>query len=114
MAGRVLVVPHVITITGPSGCGKSTAVECFLKHSSKRFRPKLIPKYTTRPARGDDSGEVVCVPMIPQECDLVYEQYETRYGIEFKQLFDATANGYTPILIINDVRAVEDVRSAFR
>lgn len=105
-------MPHVLTLTGPSGSGKSTALSYLLKCADDYFKPILTPKYTTRPARLDDSGEAICVDAIPSECDLVYEQYGVRYGLELKTLFDHLVRGNSPIVILNDVRTVEDVRSA--
>jgi len=105
-------MPNVITLTGPSGSGKSTALGYFLKSKNRTFKPVLIPKYTTRAARDDDSGEALCVASIPAESDLVYEQYGVRYGLNSQKLFDYLAAGNSPIVILNDVRTVEDVRNA--
>lgn len=104
-------MPHVITITGPSGAGKSTTLR-FLENCGNRvFRPEMVPKYTTRPPHEDDEGEVICVEHLPAQCDLVYEQYGDRYGLELRDIFDLVAEGKSPIVILNDVRAVEDVRN---
>ena len=105
-------MPHVITLTGPSGSGKSTAVGCLLDCNGGGFKPILIPKYTTRAPRADDRGGVVCVPEIPDTCDLVYEQYQVRYGLESAQVFRFLADGFTPVIILNDIRVVEDIKAA--
>jgi len=105
-------MPHLITLTGASGSGKSTVVKYLLAKADSSFKPKLIPKYTTRSPRKDDSGEVICISEIPDECDIVYEQNENRYGIKFKDVYEIISSGACPIVILNDVRAVEDVRSA--
>ena len=107
-------MPYLITLTGPSGSGKSTVVKHFLAKSNKNFCPKLIPKYTTRNPRKDDSGEVICVKEIPAECDIIYEQYKVRYGICLDEIFILLAKGISPIIILNDVRTVEDVQDALK
>ncbi len=107
-------MPHVITITGPSRVGKSTTVDYLLRCANENFTPKLVRKYTTRPPRKDDKYDEVQCGGIPPECDLVYEQYGERYGLESRTLFEAIADGQSPIVILNDVRAVEDVRNSFR
>jgi guanylate kinase len=109
-------MPHVITITGASRAGKSTTVDYLQGLANKHFKPKLVRKYTTRDPRSDDEDEEVrCVDdKFPDECDLVYEQYGKLYGLKLQTLVDCIAQGRSPIVILNDVRAVEDVRSAFR
>lgn len=107
-------MPQVITITGPSRAGKSTAIRYLLACANSDFRPKLVSKFTTRGRRTDDQDdEVRCVPEIPDQCDLVYEQYGVRYGLELHTIFDLIAQGNSPIVVLNDVRAVEDVRLAW-
>ena len=107
-------MPYLITLTGPSGSGKSTVVKYFLRKRNKYFHAKLIPKYTTRNPRKDDSGEVICVKEIPAECDIIYEQYKVRYGICLDEIFILLAKGISPIIILNDVRTVEDVQDALK
>jgi len=106
-------MPHVITITGPSRVGKSTTIRYLLACADRDFRPTLVSKYTTRSQRTDDKDdEVRCVKDIPPECDLVYDQYGARYGLELRTVFQCIANGQSPIVVLNDVRAVEDVRDS--
>jgi guanylate kinase len=104
---------HVLTLTGPSGSGKSTAVSMLEHCSPKRFRAQLIPKYTTRPPREQLERDAICVDALPSTCDLIYEQYGVRYGLDTDCLYDKLSAGISPIVILNDVRAVEDVRQAF-
>jgi guanylate kinase len=104
-------MPHVITITGPSGSGKSTTLRNLLESANNSFCPTMVPKYTTRKRHEDDKGEVICVECIPPECDLVYVQYGVLYGLDFRTILNPIANGQSPIVILNDVRAVEDVRN---
>lgn len=121
-------MPNVITITGPSRAGKSTTVGYLLRCADETFRPTLVPKYTTRAPRDVDSdNEVICIPRdidggrevncvsrIPDECDLVYEQYGDRYGLKMQTIFELIEKGQSPVVILNDVRAVEDVRASLR
>lgn len=101
---------HIITLTGPAHCGKSTIVHMFMDFKGNGFYPVAISKYTTRKKRKNDE-DVICVEKLPKECDLVYEQYGVRYGVELKQLYDELEKGHTPIIVVNDIRAVEDLKS---
>ena len=103
---------HVITLTGPSGCGKSTILRECLALASSDFRPLVISKASTRKPRDNDGSEIDCADKIPENCDLVYEQYGVRYGLPSSVLFDALRDGISPLVIINDVRLVEDIRRA--
>lgn len=107
-------MPHIITITGASGAGKSTTLDYLVKLDGGDFKPEIITKFTTRSPHADDSDEVLCVDAIPDQCDLIYEQYGDRYGVELKSLFSKLAKGISPIIILNDIRAVEDVRNYWK
>ena len=105
-------MPKIITLTGPSGSGKSTVINYFLKNNTKGFQPQVVAKYSTRTKRSEDNLEIKAgYDSLPKECDLVYEQYGVRYGLILQEIYDALSQGKSPIVILNDVRAVEDVRS---
>lgn len=101
---------HIITLTGPAHCGKSTIRQMFMECEDKDFRPVMVKKYTTRMERKNDD-DVECVSKIPRECDLVYEQYGVRYGLELTKLYDLLERGKTPIVVINDIRVVEELKT---
>lgn len=69
-----------------------------------------MPKHVTRPIRETDGPDVIGGG-VPDYCDLVYEQNNQRYGIKFDDLFDFLAQGKSPVLVLNDIRAVEEVRN---
>jgi len=102
---------NIITLTGASHCGKSFVRNVFLELCDNTFKPVLFKKFTTRVARANDD-DVICVDKIPEDCDIVYEQYGVRYGFSFDKLFTHLKKGETPIIVVNDIRAVEDLRTA--
>lgn len=102
---------NIITLTGASHCGKSFVRNMFLQETNENFKPVLYVKETTRLARINDD-DVKHVDKISDECDFVYEQYGVRYGFSFDNLFDHLKKGESPIIVVNDVRAVEDLRTA--
>lgn len=75
-----------------------------------RFEPVTVTKYSTRHPRQDDRDEIRCVAEIPAQCDLVYEQYGVRYGFSRTDLVEKLRQGLSPIVIVNDVRTVGDLR----
>jgi guanylate kinase len=102
---------NIITLTGASHCGKSSVRNSFLLLRDNNFNPILFKKFTTRKARTNDD-DVECVAKIPDDCDFVYEQYGVRYGFSFNKLFEHLKRGETPIIVVNDIRAVEDLKTA--
>jgi guanylate kinase len=107
-------MPHLITITGPSQAGKSTAIDLFMKYKNKFFVPCSIPKHTTRDPRPDDRPkEVITCKELPHDLDLVYQQYDARYGISAHSILDSMRKGLSPILVLNDVRLIMEVKSIF-
>lgn len=107
-------MPRVITLTGASGSGKSTAIDYFLDANGEDYKPELLKKFKTRPKRESESHneDGLFTDRIPQDCDLVYEQYGSRYGLTLRGVYDKISNGITPIIIVNDVRVVQDIKSA--
>ena len=118
----------IITLTGPSGCGKSTIIdrinemeEYFIKEEGIIFKPVCIPKYTTRPYRLNElidlsNGirvDVESCDKIPIDCDLRYQTYGQTYGLSVAKLSDNLAKGKSPIVIVNDVRVVEEIKKSF-
>lgn len=45
-------------------------------------------------------------------CDLVYEQYGNRYGVKLAEIYELLKKGYSPIIILNDIRTVEDIKTS--
>lgn len=107
-------MPNLITLTGPSQAGKSKVIELFLKHKNKVFLPVGVPKFTTRKPRSDDKpSEVITVSSLPGELDLVYQQYDVRYGVSSEAIVEQLKKGFSPILVLNDIRLIIDVKKMF-
>jgi len=117
----------IITLTGPSQSGKSLLMKKIQQLGEKLnkkgilFSPKIIKKYTTRYLRWDEEklikqgeqADVEHVQQIPENCDLVYQTYGVQYGIPTKLLSKGLEKGQSPIIIINDIRAVEEIQKYF-
>ena len=92
-----------------------------LKRDGMDFSPVIIKKYTTRYLRLDElersrhgeEADVVYVHQIPEECDLVYQTYGIRYGMETQRLSEELDRGNSPVLVVNDIRVVEEIKKFF-
>ena len=121
------ITPFIITLTGASASGKSFLMkkieELHDEFSAMGISINFIPfpKYTTREYRINEvakrgKGEfvdVVSVDEVSDDCDLVYRTYGEEYGIRTKDLAKRLRKGDCPIVVINDVRAVEELKKVF-
>lgn len=117
----------ILTLTGPSQSGKSLVMEKIeqlgkeLSIHEIHFIPKKIQKYTTRYLRLEEMNllekgeetDVINVKEIPDTCDLVYQTYGVRYGLETNSLSSELQKGHSPVVVINDIRGVEEIKKYF-
>lgn len=117
----------LITVTGPSQSGKSLvlnkiqAIAPLFQEQNYNFYPQLVKKKTTRDYRVEElklleeskDVDVVHVDQIPGECDLVYQTYGLRYALDTKEIRELLKVGKTPYAVINDIRAVEELKEEF-
>lgn len=110
-------------------CGKSYVMDKFsemeeeLRKEGIVFEPVRIKKYTTREYREEefeqihdgheDRVDVCSVEELPEDCDLVYQTYGKKYGLKKALLQDMLDKGKCPIVVINDVRVVEELKKEF-
>ena len=117
----------IITLTGPSGSGKTEvakrimALHDSLGKEGLSFKPMLLPKYATRAMRRKEIIEknegkpidIITVDVIPEDCDLKYQTYGKQYGARVKDIRTLMENGQSPVVVINDVRVVEELKKEF-
>lgn len=118
----------IITLTGPSMSGKSYVINRILDLKEKLytenkivFSPISISKYTTRPYRIEEIRDILegkrvdveSCEKIPDDCELKYQTYGKKYGLSLRNLKRNLDDGNSPIIIINDVRVVEEIKKCF-
>ena len=70
----------------------------------------VIGKYNESPEMGEE--ELKQAKLTAFKWDIVYEQYGHRYGIKLEDLYEHLKSGRSPVIILNDVRTIEDLKSA--
>lgn len=119
--------PFLITITGPSQSGKTTVLRKIksiaeqLRNNGYDFTSQLVKKKTTRDYRIEELADiekgkeidVEHVDQIPDDCDLVYQTYGLRYALSTNEIKNLLNHGITPFAVINDIRAVEELKEEF-
>lgn len=117
----------IITLTGPSMSGKSYVMNkieqehFYFEEEGLSFNPVRVKKYTTRSYRIEEIQclksnhkiDIKSVPVIPENCDLVYRTYGQEYGLSICELEELLKEDYSPIIVINDVRVVEEIKQSF-
>ena len=123
--------PFIITLTGASRCGKTYFTERIIELEGKiddvQFKPRRHWKYVTRSYRENEIIEqwikntnendwvidVKSVKTIPDDCEFVYRTYGEEYGLKKEDLCEYLSKGESPIIVINDVRVVEELKKEF-
>src|SRR3989339_533772 len=119
--------PFIITLTGSSGCGKTYITDRIIEFGNQlnnegvRFTPKRHWKYVTRPYRESEITDksnnkdidVKSVKIIPEDCEFIYRTYGDEYGFKKRDLQEYIDKGESPIIVINDVRVVEELKKEF-
>ena len=73
----------------------------------------VIGKYNESPEMGEEELKQAKLTAFKNlKCDIVYEQYGHRYGIKLEDLYEHLKSGRSPVIILNDVRTIEDLKSA--
>ena len=117
----------IITLTGPSGCGKSYVIERIMELEQKLalqkmdFHPIRVPKYVTRPLRSNEIKDllegkeldVISLEHISDACELKYQTYGKKYGLELNTVTSHLKDGKSPVIVINDIRVVEELKKKF-
>lgn len=117
----------IITLTGASASGKTYVTDRIMDFGKELqakgidFKPERFPKYVTRLYRESEVIEknqgkkidVEHVKATPTECDFVYRTYGEEYGLKSADLREKLDSNISPIVVINDVRVVEEMKKKF-
>ena len=122
--------PFIIALTGPSACGKTYITDKIIDYGKQlrqegiKFQPERFSKYVTRQhreteiidknkGRDIDVKSVRSIPIGNNGCELVYRTYGEEYGLKIKDLTKLLDKNESPIVVINDVRVVEELKREF-
>ena len=119
--------PFIITITGPSASGKTFITNNMVEVGERLekdeicFEPTRFAKFVTRAYRDTEivdrnkgrNIDVEHVFSIPEDCEFVYKTYGEEYGLRADDLQKQLDNGTSPVVVINDVRVVSELKKEF-
>lgn len=104
----------IYVFTGNPGSGKDEALETIrvqgILHSI------ILPKHTTRNREPNDGEEMICPEdegYDMESCDIQYDNFETTYGINTKELQERLDDGISSSVVVSDPEALAQLRKKF-
>lgn len=105
---------RVMVVVGTPGSGKDLLIRAV--HDLGRQHAQIVPKHTSRPRWDDDEEEMICegdVKYNLDACDIVYENYGDRYGIETRRIWKGLLSGAFQVLVVSNADAINKLHSIF-
>ena len=131
-----MIKPFIITLTGSSSCGKSYVAQKIIDLKKDPYFARLgfeveqIQKYSTRTYREKEVRalrerskgvktdknfvDIISEERIPDECDFIYLSYGKYYGVTAKMLKSILDNGKCPVVVVNDITTLYNLKSIFK
>lgn len=103
--------PRIFAIVGASFSGKDKLVNALQQLAPDRA--KIYQKYSTRPKRMSDKGELRHRRELPKSCDIRYSRQGFEYGIRTSELWLALQSGVVQLLVVSDIQSIERLRVVF-
>lgn len=103
--------PRIFAIVGATFSGKDDLVNAM--QQLEPDRAEIYQKYSTRPERRSDKGELRHVETMPATCDLVYSRQGFEYGISIAELWEGLSTGVAQLLVVSDVATITRLKQEF-
>jgi ribose 1,5-bisphosphokinase PhnN len=105
---------RLIVLVGSPGSGKDLLVQGINKMGAQHA--EVVPKHTTRERWPDDEQEMICSENENynlEACDVRYENYGDKYGIDSALIWTILNKGVFPIVVVSNVEAINQLRNKF-
>lgn len=116
--------PKLFIVVGNPASGKDELIRAI--NSLGKLHADIIPKHTNRHWRFEDGNEMICkyIPndsgefiINPQyridDCEVKYENYNSKYGINTKDIWDGLKRGVHQVLVVSNIDALNKLRKVF-
>jgi ribose 1,5-bisphosphokinase PhnN len=110
-------MPHtarLMVVVGSPGSGKDKLVRAIGDLGAQHAT--VVSKHTSRYRRIDDGDEMICANdegFNINECDIIYENYEDKYGIQSKEIWKGLRKGVFQVIVVSNIEAINKLRSIF-
>lgn len=110
----MISTPYFVVVVGAPGSGKDLLIRAVndlgIQHA------QIVPKHTSRERRTNDGNEMIC-PGDPgfnlEACDIIYENYGDRYGIECSRVWEWLRKGVFQVIVVSEIGAINKLHEIF-
>ena len=118
--------PRLFLVTGNPASGKDELISAVNIIGS--LHAEIVSKHTNRNWRFGDDVEMICAKIpdpnnenkfvdnpeyMLHDCDVVYENYDTKYGIKTPDIWDKLMNGVMQVLVVSNIDALNQLKQKF-
>jgi len=110
----LVFTPRIIAVVGTPGSGKDLLIRAVndlgIRHA------QIVPKHTSRLRRYDDGNEMICNGDSCYNidgCDIIYENFGDRYGIESLRIWEGLKNGVFQVAVVSNIQAINKLKELF-
>jgi guanylate kinase len=106
--------PKIFVICGTPGSGKDILIKAI--NDLGKHHAIIVPKHTTRKRRTDDGNEMICSDDKNYDmsaCEIVYDNYEDKYGINVSQIWAAMLEKSSQVLVVSNIEAINSLKKIF-
>ena len=109
--------PRVFVVVGSPASGKDELIKAVNLLGS--IHAQIVSKHTNRDWRWDDEEEMICKRILDntgkmvknpnfdiENCDIVYHNYGTIYGIKTDDIWEGLKEGIHQVLVVSNIDAL--------
>lgn len=116
--------PRLFIVVGSPASGKDELIKAV--NTLGNLHANIVPKHADRDTRWDDDNEMICRKHLDNQgklvdnpeydlknCDIVYTNYGTQYGIKSGDIWDGLQAGIHQVLVVSNVNALNELKVIF-
>jgi len=110
----MIFTPKLVLVVGTPGSGKDLLIRAVNDLGAQHAQ--IVPKHTSRARRPDDGEEMICFDDPGHNlsaCDLTYENFGDRYGVETSLIWNGLRRGVFQVAVISNIEALNTLKRLF-
>lgn len=116
--------PKLFIVVGNPASGKDQLIRAV--NTLGKLHADIVPKHTDRSQRIDDGNEMICKYIFDingnlvenpnysmERCNIHYENYKTRYGVDTDNIWEGLSKGVHQVLVVSNIKALNQLKQIF-